>query len=767
MNGDRSLRAVRATSWAAIRRRKLQTVIIGLVVMLSTATVVIGLGLLNAANAPFDQAFTTSRGAHLTAAFDPAKVTGDQLAATAHASDVSAAAGPFRTVLLSQPKISGSGPPLRPGMLVAGRADPGGSVDRLTLTTGRWARTTGEIVLLDGFSTRSNLVGETITPAGLRPLKIVGVARSVTQTADAWVLPQQLSLMRPGGVQMLYRFGGGDVTAGSNALRATVPAGALLGGESYLTAKQQFQNRLNEMIPFIVVFGTLALVVAVLIVANAISGAVLSGFRHIGIMKAVGFTPVQVASAYFVMIAIPALVGGAIGLVFGDLGADSLASVMAKDFQLPSVAAAGIGTDAIALAGIMALVTLSMLVPVIRAGRLPAVEAIKARAVSRAGRGRRIQRWLARTSLPRPISLGLSLPIAKPGRAALTLAVILLGATTIVFGFGLFQTVAKVGRSSIQSQASIQVFPKGTRVPAERKVERVLDAQSGIAAVLPEADVTINGIGGVGDLTVQGFKGDPTPFLSSELLNGRLFRGPREAEANEGLLKAGHLKVGDTLDLVLNGRHAPVRIVGAAAKSDTALLVSYATVQALIPRPQVGQYWIRTKPGADPAAISQALNAPLDRLGLLVGPTNGGKALAIVFDSLSLMFTLIICGAAGLGILYTVVLTTRDRVRDIGVLKALGMTPRDVRIMMITSMGALGVLGGLVGVPIGVLTHHAVIDLTGRMIDSGMRSDWVHVFSAPMLVPLGCSGLVIAVVGALIPAGWAARTRTATVLRSE
>jgi putative ABC transport system permease protein len=41
------------------------------------------------------------------------------------------------------------------------------------------------------------------------------------------------------------------------------------------------------------------------------------------------------------------------------------------------------------------------------------------------------------------------------------------------------------------------------------------------------------------------------------------------------------------------------------------------------------------------------------------------------------------------------------------------------------------------------------------------------VYSLPVLVPLILGGLVIATAGALLPASWAARTRTATALRTE
>ncbi|GAA3050484.1 hypothetical protein GCM10017562_12050 [Streptomyces roseofulvus] len=40
-------------------------------------------------------------------------------------------------------------------------------------------------------------------------------------------------------------------------------------------------------------------------------------------------------------------------------------------------------------------------------------------------------------------------------------------------------------------------------------------------------------------------------------------------------------------------------------------------------------------------------------------------------------------------------------------------------------------------------------------------------YGAGTLVALALGGLLIALLGALLPAGWAARTRTATALRTE
>ncbi len=100
-------------------------------------------------------------------------------------------------------------------------------------------------------------------------------------------------------------------------------------------------------------------------------------------------------------------------------------------------------------------------------------------------------------------------------------------------------------------------------------------------------------------------------------------------------------------------------------------------------------------------------------------------------------------------------------------LKAIGMAPRQVVAMMVMSMAALGIIAGAVGVPLGVLAHHGVVVLTGEMLSSGMARSWIHVYPWSLLVPPASAGLLVAVLGAWAPAGGAAATRTAAVLRSE
>jgi putative ABC transport system permease protein len=122
---------------------------------------------------------------------------------------------------------------------------------------------------------------------------------------------------------------------------------------------------------------------------------------------------------------------------------------------------------------------------------------------------------------------------------------------------------------------------------------------------------------------------------------------------------------------------------------------------------------------------------------------------------------------AALGVLNSVVLDTRERVHDLGVCKALGMSPRQTVGLVLASVAGIGVLGGLVGVPAGYALHGFVLPVMGHAAGTGLPRSVLDVYDTPQLLLLGLAGVVIALLGAMLPAGWAAQARTATALRTE
>jgi putative ABC transport system permease protein len=199
------------------------------------------------------------------------------------------------------------------------------------------------------------------------------------------------------------------------------------------------------------------------------------------------------------------------------------------------------------------------------------------------------------------------------------------------------------------------------------------------------------------------------------------------------------------------------------------VLTDAATLRAAEPGLEPDQFFIQVRAGTDVAGYLRALNAALEPLHVTaaVGAGHGTGSTLVALATLTGLLTLLLVTVAGLGVLNTVLLEVRDRVHDLGIYKALGLTPGQTVTMALASVMPAGLVGGLLGVPAGFAAHAWVVAEMGHRTGLRLPASTVHVFGTPQLLLLGASGLVIAVLGALLPAGWAARARTATALRTE
>ena len=85
----------------------------------------------------------------------------------------------------------------------------------------------------------------------------------------------------------------------------------------------------------------------------------------------------------------------------------------------------------------------------------------------------------------------------------------------------------------------------------------------------------------------------------------------------------------------------------------------------------------------------------------------------------------------------TLLLTTRERVRDLGMLGAVGMKARQVDGSLVSEQGAVAVLAGLVGLPLGLLFFRGAIALTGSSDEFAYPSWWSLALLVPALVGSG------------------------------
>lgn len=105
-------------------------------------------------------------------------------------------------------------------------------------------------------------------------------------------------------------------------------------------------------------------------------------------------------------------------------------------------------------------------------------------------------------------------------------------------------------------------------------------------------------------------------------------------------------------------------------------------------------------------------------------------------------------------------LSLRERLRDFGVLKAIGLTPRQVASSLVAPYAALAVLAGVLSVPLGIALYVAAYRVAGGDGDP-TNAPWPWL----LLVPVGTVLMVVAATS--VPARIVTRVPTVEVLRYE
>jgi putative ABC transport system permease protein len=180
---------------------------------------------------------------------------------------------------------------------------------------------------------------------------------------------------------------------------------------------------------------------------------------------------------------------------------------------------------------------------------------------------------------------------------------------------------------------------------------------------------------------------------------------------------------------------------------------------------QPGQWDIELRPGTSAVAYVQSLGRALGP-AYSAGLNSGGTGLPVLLALIGLL-TVALATVAALGVLNTVLLQTRERVHDLGVFRAVGMTPRQIISMVVCSVTGIGVLAGVAAVPAGIALQRYLVPVMARAAGTALPASILDVYGTGLIIALALAGMVIAIAGALPPASWAAATRTESALRAE
>jgi ABC-type antimicrobial peptide transport system permease subunit len=223
------------------------------------------------------------------------------------------------------------------------------------------------------------------------------------------------------------------------------------------------------------------------------------------------------------------------------------------------------------------------------------------------------------------------------------------------------------------------------------------------------------------------------------------------------------LQAGDTLR-VLNSNF---RVVGiyetGVAWEETGAVITLRDAQRLAGRPhQVSMYGIKLKDPQQAAEVQGYLNANFPEIS--VSPTaDFTENLPDIQSSNAMMgqisFLAVLIG--GVGMLNTMLMSVLERTREIGVLRALGWRRRQVIGMILQEALALGVIGGICGILLGIGLgwSFVLIPQIGDML--------VPQYSPQLLVQMLAVAVVTGFLGGLYPAWRATRMQPVEALRYE
>ncbi len=713
---------------ADLRASTGQALAVAVVVAGVVTALLLSAGLLQGATNPWQGLFTATRGAqiwlHLTPGTDTARLR-------AEVPGVDSVAGPYpaTAATLVQPglrtrvELQAMTPVLTPDsyrpLRVSGRwlqaADVNGVVLESTFAQAVHA-SVGDELLLDNVD---GTAGRRVRVTGLAETSEQGFYPDQTPGL-IWVLPALLRQIEPDRAHVEevvgLRIANPAATVPVVQELVTQLGTSAVGSVSTWQQVEQSMARRDPLLGLLLaLFGLVALGAAVLAIINVTSGRVLMQHAELGMLQTLGFTPVQVMAMLTAEHAILTGAGVAVGLTAARL----LTPLLLGSVPGVSAASAAVpgGWALLILGGTLAAVVLATAVPGWRAGRVWPVAAV--RAVPPRGHLSRLAATAMAARMPPAMVLGTRAAFVRRMTAALTIGGLAVPMVMITIGLGFWATLDEVQQhpADIGLAASVTAYPGDLSqgqfsrlIRSDRDVQAAYSCVKAVALV-PGENTTITTLG-------MGTSAHPYPF---RVVQGHLYNAPEQAVATQALLDAFHLQVGQFVRMYFGGVPVTFRIVGRiidAQYDGEVLAYGRDTLQYEGAPSPIGFDSLVLRPGVSPAAAAAWLvrrsgggldvavvTNPADQLGIV------HAALAALIAVLALIAITGLLTASRVGI--------RDHQRDVQVLRAMGLTPVQVKTAVVVRTTVLALVAATVGAAIGRAASSSLITAVSKVYGLG------------------------------------------------
>jgi putative ABC transport system permease protein len=597
----------------------------------------------------------------------------------------------------------------------------------------------------------------------------------------------------------------------------------ITGAQSTQENKSDVQQGLSFFTTFLLVFGIIALIVGAFIIANTFSIIVAQRTRELALLRALGASRRQVLGSVLVEAAIVGLVAGAIGLGLGVGLAALLLGVMAAiGIDLPNTGLViSAGTVIISLFLGTVITLLSAILPARRAATVPPVAAMREVSIDTSGVGRvrplvggafaalgilaaivgvtsrsvksagigaalvLIGVVVAGPVLARLLGrffggiagflrgftgrLGLLNVTRNPKRTASSAAALMIGISLVAF-ISVFASSAKasIGHAlDTGFRGDFVVTAGAAGVPPS--VSEQLSQSSNFSAVVPLRTVHASVDGGQGLSATN-------PAKLQQVMKVDVEEGSLSQLGNDGLAisrsKADkkHWQIGSTAQATfLQGppRTFTVRAIFKDSQLAGDEFTSLAAVEGVEAHPVDQVVLVRDAPGVSRDTARATLEAATKSLPTAKVQTasefSSSQAdqinglLNVVYALLALAVIIALIGIAN-----TLGLSILERTRELGLLRAVGMTRRQLRSTIRVESVLVAVIGTVLGMAVGVVFGSAVMSSL-----RGTTTDLVVAIPVGSLVVIGIVGLLVGVVASLLPARRAGRLAVLDAIATE
>ena len=363
----------------------------------------------------------------------------------------------------------------------------------------------------------------------------------------------------------------------------------------------------------------------------------------------------------------------------------------------------------------------------------------------------------------------------NPARTAVTAAALMIGIGLVVFVTifvgGIKESFTGAIDSSLKSELTVSARGFGGTIPAA--VLPAVQAVDGVETASPVGGTAIQV--GTGAYALIGIDPATLPAVyefdwdngANDLLTTL---GTDRALVEDTIASDLGLAVGDTVDVLsISGAKATFTVAGTYTDPTilNGIVVNQPALEPLLQSNATGlnTLFVRTAAGADVEAVQADVERALEKFPTAQVQSNqqqkdeaasGVNTILVIFYALLALSVVI----SLFGIVNTLVLSIFERTREIGMLRAVGTTRRQLRAMIRWEAVITSIIGGVLGVLLGILFGWAVC--------KGLESDGlVFVFPTVQIAIFLVLSIVAGVLAAILPARRAAKLDVLAALSYE